>query len=230
MIRITILDLPRAGHLDLEQDEEAQRALQDGILIIALGGHVTVEFAPGATGVWIPETGGLEMRIIDSSFPVADGEVFVSDFAARSAISTPMRGTAFALLARSGCWAQVLESPPLSREPAPTLFPGTFAAEPAAHAELVRHVRAMMQNTDPVARNRELRWIASMLRGQQSYLDDLVSLCPGRTLARRRQVFLRLQRIRQIIASDPSTETSLPRLAALANYSVSQFIAVFRRV
>lgn len=230
MIRVTTLDLPRAGHLDLEQDEEAQRALQDGMLVIALGGHVAVEFAPGATGVWIPEAGGLDVRIADSSFPVADGEVFVSDFAARSSISTPMRGAAFALLARPGCWAQAFESPPLCREPAPALFPGHFAAEPVAHAELVRRVRALVQNADPVARNRELRWITSMLRGQQSHLDELVNLCPGRTLSRRRQVFLRLQRIRQIIAADPSTETSLPRLAALANYSVSQFIAVFRRV
>lgn len=230
MIRITVLDLPRSGQLDLEQDDEAQRALQDGMLVVAMGGHVVVEFSPGATGVWIPEIGGLDVRIVDSSFAVGDGEVFVSDFAARCSISTPMRGAAFALIGRSSCWTQVLESPQLCREPAPALFPGHFATDPDAHAALIQRVRALSLGPDPVSRNRELRWITSMLRDEQSHLDALVDLCPGRTLARRRQVFLRLQRIRHIIASDPSTDTSLPRLAALANYSVSQFIAVFRRV
>lgn len=230
MLAVTALDLPRTAHLDLDQDDEAQRALQDGVLVVALGGHATVEFAPGTTGVWIPESDELDVRLADASFQVAERHFFVSDFARRCSISTATRGTALALIARTAMWAQMPGMQPFNREPGPPLFPGDFAVASPSHAELVQHVRALMQAAEPGERNRELRWITGMLREEQAHLDTLVNLCPGRTLARRRQVFLRLQRIRHAIASDPSTDTSLPRLASLANYSVSQFIAVFRRV
>lgn len=230
MIRITILDLPRTSHLDLDRDDGAQQALQDGMLVIVLNGHAAVEFAPGITGVWIPESGALDVRLADASFPVADDHFFVSDFARRCCITAPTRGAALAMLARPAAWAQLPGMLPLHREPGPPLFPGHFAVDPQSRAELVQHVRALTQAAEPDEHSRELRWIIGMLREEQAHLDSLVNLCPGRTLARRRQVFLRLQRIRHAIASDPATDTSLPRLAALANYSVSQFIAVFRRV
>jgi AraC family transcriptional regulator len=56
---------------------------------------------------------------------------------------------------------------------------------------------------------------------------DAIGRCPGRTYAQRRQVFVRLQRVRNYLAANCHLEIDNDELARMANYSPSHFIRAF---
>jgi AraC family transcriptional regulator len=55
-----------------------------------------------------------------------------------------------------------------------------------------------------------------------------IERCPGRTFAQRRQVFLRLQRVRNYLVANCHLEVDNDRLARMASYSPWHFIRAFR--
>src|SRR5436305_14633650 len=62
----------------------------------------------------------------------------------------------------------------------------------------------------------------------QNELASAIDRCPGRTYAQRRQVFLRLQRVRNYLAANCHLELDNDALARMANYSPWHFIRAFR--
>ena len=55
-----------------------------------------------------------------------------------------------------------------------------------------------------------------------------IARCPGRTFAQRRQVFLRLQRVRNYLAANCHLDIDNESLARMASYSPWHFIRAFR--
>jgi AraC family transcriptional regulator len=64
----------------------------------------------------------------------------------------------------------------------------------------------------------------------QAGFAEAIGRCPGRTYAQRRQVFLRLQRVRTYLTENCQLEIDTDELARLANYSPSHFIRAFGAV
>jgi len=62
----------------------------------------------------------------------------------------------------------------------------------------------------------------------QGQFADAIARCPGRTYAQRRQVFLRLQRVRNYLAANCHLDVDNEALARMASYSPWHFIRAFR--
>src|SRR5258706_163101 len=62
----------------------------------------------------------------------------------------------------------------------------------------------------------------------QARLGAAIERCPGRTYAHRRQVFLRLQRVRNYLAANCHLDLDNEALARMASYSPWHFIRAFR--
>jgi AraC family transcriptional regulator len=62
----------------------------------------------------------------------------------------------------------------------------------------------------------------------QSAFTPAIARCPGRTFAQRRQVFLRLQRVRNYLATNCHLDIDNESLARMASYSPWHFIRAFR--
>jgi AraC family transcriptional regulator len=64
----------------------------------------------------------------------------------------------------------------------------------------------------------------------QSRFAEAIDRCPGRTYGQRRQVFARLQRVRNYLLANCTLEIGNRELAHLANYSPTHFIRAFQCV
>ena len=71
---------------------------------------------------------------------------------------------------------------------------------------------------------------ATLIADLQAEFDPLIARCPGRTLAQRRSVFLRLQRVRNYMASSCHLDLDIAGFARMASYSPCHFIRAFSTV
>jgi AraC family transcriptional regulator len=70
----------------------------------------------------------------------------------------------------------------------------------------------------------------ALLLDLQSTFDALIRRCPGRTLAQRRGVFLRLQRVCNYMESTSDLDLGIAGFARVANYSPCHFVRTFNSV
>ena len=95
---------------------------------------------------------------------------------------------------------------------------------------LWRIVRAALTHTREEPLLTAAEDVISAVLDLQSGFDDLIDRCPGRTLAQRHQVFLRLQRVRNHMAASCHLDLGVPELARMASYSTWHFIRAFHDV
>ncbi len=74
------------------------------------------------------------------------------------------------------------------------------------------------------------RELIRLIDDMQSEFADPIARCPGSSLARKRAVFVRLQRVRNHIATCAHEDLDIAKLALVANYSIGHFITIFRSV
>ncbi len=170
-------------------------------------------------GVWIPLRGRLQLGASDMlAYP---GELRVTE--PESNFRAVGRGGAVwvALFGTPQVWRQVI-----GRASGPT----TGSLLPACHEadfDLRRGAVAMAR----AEATRDLEASAEMMIDRvlslQARFAPAIASCPGRTYAQRRQVFLRLQRVRNYLAANCHLDVDNDTLAKMASYSPSHFIRAF---
>ena len=70
--------------------------------------------------------------------------------------------------------------------------------------------------------------VVDRVLGLQSEFAEAIARCPGRTYAQRRQVFLRLQRVRNFLSANCHLDVDNDAIARMASYSPWHFIRAFR--
>jgi AraC family transcriptional regulator len=114
----------------------------------------------------------------------------------------------------------------------PTLFPAVLRSEPAFANRLLAVAQAALRGEDPFLAARSIdELIVQLLRAQASH-DAAIERCPGRSPRYRRQLYLRLMRVRNHIDTGASlgAEGALARLADIAKLSPTHFLRVYRDV
>jgi AraC family transcriptional regulator len=155
---------------------------------------------------------------------LSSGELRVSE--CEPAVHAVGRGNAiwFALLGSRQAWRNALIERIDVPTPEPLLLPARYAADIALRRRAIALVRAAALNqTDAAA----IPLIESVL-AMQARLGAAIGRCPGRTYAHRRQVFLRLQRVRNYLAANCHLDLDNEALARMASYSPWHFIRAFR--
>lgn len=200
-------------------------AAADALSIVVGGGRGCVLRADGPlAGLWLPLRGRLQLSCGGAEGALLSGEVRISE--AEPGANAIGRGNALwiALLGTREAWRRALERSSEMPIAEPLLLPTWQVADRMLRRRAIALVRAAADGAAEAALQAVLE---SVLELQQRHASA-IERCPGRTYAQRRQVFLRLQRVRNYLVANCHLEVDNDRLARMASYSPWHFIRAFR--
>jgi AraC family transcriptional regulator len=181
--------------------------------------------------VLVPLRGSVRMADSESARLLRRGQLFVAE--AGQCHQVVGRGAALwlAFVAPAPVWRQLFDVTTETPFTEPLLFPATHAADRAIRraalcvARVARH--GFPHGLDDVT---AILRFTTLLADLQSAFDPMIKRCPGRTLAQRRGVFLRLRRVYNWMESSADFDLSVAGFARVANYSPCHFVRTFNTV
>jgi AraC family transcriptional regulator len=197
----------------------------DALMVIRGGGRGCVlKVDMPVAGLWVPLRGRLQLAGASADAVLARGEIRITE--PESGFSAVGRGNALwiALVGAGGAWRRALEGSGCRPLPAPLLLPAWHAADRLIRRRAIALARAAAGAGGAMA----LQAIIENLLELQGEHAAAIERCPGRTYAQRRQVFARLQRVRNYLAANCHLAVDNDRLARMASYSPWHFIRAFR--
>jgi AraC family transcriptional regulator len=222
--------LINGGRLDWSADDVERRA---GALRVAIGhGRGCVLLGPAAAvALVVPLRGRVQIADGEQVRILERGVLLACDSAQR--LHAIGRGNALwlAVFAPGGTWHQLNGEMPRSL-PDPLLVPALHRADRPVRRAALRLARAALEAGRGDARlaSSAASALAAIVCDLQAEFDPLIARCPGRTLAQRRSVFLRLQRVRNYMASSCHLDLDIAGFARMASYSPCHFIRAFSTV
>jgi AraC family transcriptional regulator len=180
--------------------------------------------------VLVPLRGCLRTTDGDGSRVLNPGRLLVVESGQRLQAIGGRSSLWLAFVAPNALWRQLLDAAHEMPIAEPLLFPAVHAASRLIRrtaARAAREVRRAQCSTDDSV---ALLQFASLLAELQSVFDPMIRRCPGRTLAQRRNVFLRLQRVYNCMESSSNLGLGIAGLARVANYSPCHFVRTFNAV
>jgi AraC family transcriptional regulator len=195
-----------------------------GLVAVLGGGRGCVLRVSGlAAAIWIPLRGRLQMDATNADSIAMPGEMRVTEPEPR--IHAIGRGNALwlGLFGHPHAWRRALGGLIELPTPEPVLLPARHRADNALRRRAIAIARA-----DEQSRSDKALTLIESVAEQQAAFAPAIARCPGRTFAQRRQVFLRLQRVRNYLASNCHLDIDNESLARMASYSPWHFIRAFR--
>jgi AraC family transcriptional regulator len=203
-----------------------QRAAETNELTLVVGGGrgcVLRTDAPLA-GVWIPLRGRMQVGASGAEAELSAGELRISECEQRVQAVGRANAMWIALLGSRQAWRRALRERLEMPTPEPLLLPASHAADSALRRRAIALARAAQHGDGDTAAIPLIETVLAM----QAQLGAAIERCPGRTYANRRQVFLRLQRVRNYLAANCHLDLDNDALARMASYSPWHFIRAFR--
>jgi len=197
----------------------------DGGLVAVIGGGrgCVLRVQGQAAAVWIPLRGRLQLDAANTDSVAQPGEMRVTE--PESRIHAVGRGNAIwiAVFGSPSAWRRALSGVVELPMPEPVLLPARHRADHAIRRRAIAFARADDRSRGDIAEE-----LIERIAALQSAFTPAIARCPGRTFAQRRQVFLRLQRVRNYLASNCHLDIDNESLARMASYSPWHFIRAFR--
>ena len=222
-MRVAIRQLASGTSLTLPAPVGADEA---NLLTVVVGGGrgSVLRAREPLSGIWIPLHGRLQCGSGNAETILATGDVRLTE--AETNLHASGRGSALwvAVLGGRNAWRAALggfADLPLADPP---LLPALHSAERNMRRLAAQLARSVREGQDDVAIEALLDHVLALQGG----LDTAIARCPGRTYAQRRQVFLRLQRVRNYLSTNCHLELDNDALARMASYSPWHFIRAFR--
>lgn len=212
--------LGHGGSVDL-RTKSLTGAGAPALAVVQGGGRGCVLRCEGTiAGIWIPLHGRLQ---IGADLMAHTGDVCVTE--PESGVRAVGRGGALwvAVLGTAQAWRRALDGP-LEVPAEPLLLPATYIADRGLRSVAVSLVRAAAKGAPDNAIEALLDRVVEL----QEQFSPAIARCPGRTYCQRRQVFLRLQRVRNYLSANCHLDIDNDALARMANYSPWHFIRAFR--
>ena len=221
---IEVHHLNHGGSLDLSQKSAANGNESHLYLIVGSGRGCTLRAGDQLAGIWLPMRGRLQLGTASADITAQTGEMLVSESDVR--VHAIGRGNAvwIALLGTTAVWQRTLGS--LSDIPASAgaLIPARYTADRDLRWRALALARSCLDD-GPAA---SIESLVERVAALQDSFAPAISRCPGRTYSQRRQVFLRLQRVRNYLAANCHLDIDNDALAKMASYSPWHFIRAFR--
>lgn len=204
--------------------QSGARAEQPLILILGGGRGCVLRCDDALAGIWLPLRGRLQFGGGNTEGVLVAGEMRVTE--PESNLNVSGRGSALwiAVLGAGAAWRNALAG--FSDVPVaePPLLPATHAADRRLRRDAVALARAFASGAAHVTVEALLDNVVDL----QAHWAAAIERCPGRTYMQRRQVFLRLQRVRNYLAAHCHLDFDNDELARMASYSPWHFIRAFR--
>lgn len=197
----------------------------DGTLsvIYGEGGGCSLDVYGNVAGVWIPLRGELQVQIAGLSRWVRQKEALATRHHGHTNAVGHGGGRWVALLGSDRAWGRLLGNSPKSEL---QLLPELHHADFDLRRKAVKLARA----TTALELESAVYVITDRLASLQAPLYAALARCPGRSYARRLQVFLRLQRVRNFMSACCDRDIDNDVLARMANYSPCHFLRTFNSV
>lgn len=210
----------------IKQGSAALQAVDDDpciLLIRGEGGGCILDVAGEAAGVWMPLRGSLHLHNSGLARSAHAKEILTTEFDTHLRVVGYANSRWLAMLGGKQAWAQVLADTSAANS---LLLPEKYHAS----RELRRKVTALARSSSPFELESAVHTVADALAALQMPLHAAIDRCPGHTYAKKRQVFLRLQRVRTFISACCDRTLDNETLARIANYSASHFVRTFNAV
>lgn len=195
-----------------------------GLVAVIGGGRGCVLRVSGpAAAIWIPLRGRVQLDAANTDSIAVAGELRICEPEPR--VHAVGRGNAvwMAILGTTAAWRRALSGVVELPMPEPVLLPARHRADHEIRRRAIALARA-----DERARGDKVEALIESIAALQNAFAPAIARCPGRTFAQRRQVFLRLQRVRNYLAANCHLDIDNESLARMASYSPWHFIRAFR--
>jgi len=222
-MRIVVHHIAPGGSLDL--NEKALAKVADSVfhVVIGSGRGCVLRVDRPLAGVWLPLRGRLQWGV-ETERLLHAGEMRVTEAEPRAQATGRGNAIWIAVLGAGQVWRNALGTLLEVPTPEPLLLPARHAAD----RDLRRCAIALVRATQRERPEQALDAFLEQLLALQQPLDVAIARCPGRTFAQRRQVFVRLQRVRNYLAANCQLDVDNAALARMASYSPWHFIRAFR--
>lgn len=192
------------------------------MFVVSGGGRgCTLRLDAVSAGLWIPLRGRIQLGSDTVLYP---GEARVTEPEARLQVIGRGNALWLAVLGTPGAWRlaldRLIETPSME----PLLLPARHRADRDLRRCAVALAREVLSGQPEAC----VEVLLDRVLAMQDEFAAAIARCPGRTYAQRRQVFLRLQRVRNYLASNCQLEIDNDALARMASYSPWHFIRAFR--
>jgi AraC family transcriptional regulator len=180
--------------------------------------------------VIMPLRGRVRLADAETERILEPGQLFVCEAGQRMQAVGGVGSLWVALIAPAPVWRQLLAATAEPPIPDPIFLPALHVAERSIRrvaVQLARHARTECDTPDVLTA--ALRF-TTMLVDLQAQFHPLIARCPGRTLAHRRGVFLRLHRVHNHMESSSDLDLGVAGFASMANYSPCHFVRTFTTV
>jgi AraC family transcriptional regulator len=192
-------------------------------VIYGKGGGCRLDVAGGTAAIWIPLRGALQVATHYVAHSLDTDDIVVTEHT--TSVQACARGDScwVAILGSNRAWGRLLaDTLALDRQ----LLPEQYASHRALRRQAVTLARAV----NPALQETALHEMADLIADMQRPLYAAIARCPGRTFAQKRQVFVRLQRVRFFMTACCERELDNGTLAQMASYSSHHFLRTFKAV
>ena len=211
------------GSLELSATSPALANPPALAIVSGVGRGSTLRLDGAFSGIWIPLRGRLQLGADLAIYP---GEARITEPEQR--LEVIARGNALwvAIVGTTNAWRSTFTGllDVLALEP--PLLPARHAADRDLRRCAIALVRASASAAPGISAEALLDRILTLQEG----FSGAIARCRGRSYAQRRQIFLRLQRVRNHLATNCHMDIDNDFLARMASYSPCHFIRAFRAV
>ncbi len=197
----------------------------DGCIFIVYGegGGCTLHILGNAAGFWAPIQGTVRIIGTRLNHTVHAKEALITEYDTVIKAIGHANSRWLALVGAKRAWTTLLSN----------------AAGQNTHLlpefhQVGRYLRrkavAVVRSNSPLELEGAIHAIVGEIAAGQRILALAIARCPGRTYAKKRQVFLRLQRVRNFISGHCDEELDNEMLARMANYAPTHFLRTFSSV
>ncbi|HEY3521367.1 MAG TPA: AraC family transcriptional regulator [Rhodanobacteraceae bacterium] len=218
IVRFHIQHLKQGGNL-------LKTIHDDGSMFIVYGegGGCTLHVLGGAAGFWAPIHGTVRVNSTNLSHTVHAKEALITEYETGVKAVGHANSRWLVLLGAKRAWTTLLTD---ASGHDTQLLPEFHQISRDLRHKAVAVARAV----SPWELESAVHAIAGEIALGQAALRAALARCPGRTYAKRRQVFLRLQRVRNFMNARCDEELDNEMLARMANYSPCHFLRTFSSV
>jgi AraC family transcriptional regulator len=200
-------------------------------MVVGYGRGCVLHGQASAATIIVPLRGRVQVSDGEQSRLLGSGDLSVGEAGQR--VQVVGRGAALwvAVFASAGAWRQLAGGGPEAASD-PLLVPALHACDRTVRRGAVRLARVALASDrgDAYPRIAAAAAFAALVAELEAGFDPLIARCPGRTLAQRRSVFLRLQRVRNYMAASCHLDLDIAGFARMASYSPCHFIRAFSTV
>jgi AraC family transcriptional regulator len=203
---------------------------RDGVRVVMGAGRGCVLYGRSApVTLLVPLWGRVQLSEPATTYTIPPARLLVVE--GSQDVQFVGRGPALwiAVFASARAWCALVEG--ASQVPEPVFLPGMHEADRLIRRGVIAMARSMSRARPDVREvHATVASVAATMCDLQAEFDPLIERCPGRTRAQRRAVFLRLQRVRNLMMSSCHLELDLADCARIASYSQCHFIRAFSAV